>query len=194
MLHFSRLKTVAILLTVFVLCGFAVPNFFSEETTRNWPSWAQGRLVLGGTSVLLEVDRSDIRAQLLKSLRYEVRSALENAGIGWANAPRVRGDAVEVRLGEGNFHMGLAKLRDPSEPLGGARPFDVADAGGGIVRLTPTEAAVTERARRAIDGSIPELERRFSGLGVVKANVQRQGSDRILVQKPGYGPFQMLEY
>ena len=35
MVYFSRTKAAAILLTMFVLCGFTVPNFFSEETVKS---------------------------------------------------------------------------------------------------------------------------------------------------------------
>src|ERR1700731_528019 len=102
MLCFTRTKAAAILLTVLVVCVFAVPNFFSEQTVKSWPAWAQHRVVLGpdlqgGTSVLLEVDQSDVRAQLLESLRREVRSTLHDAGINLVNRPVVRRNSVEVR-------------------------------------------------------------------------------------------------
>ena len=101
MLHFSRLKTVAILLTVFVLCGFAVPNFFSEETTRSWPAWAQRRIVLspdiqGGSTIVLEVDRKDVIAKLLDEARQEARHTVRDAHVNLVRPPAVRGDAVET--------------------------------------------------------------------------------------------------
>ena len=34
MLYFSRWKAAAILLTAFVVCLFAVPNFFPEKTVQ----------------------------------------------------------------------------------------------------------------------------------------------------------------
>jgi preprotein translocase subunit SecD len=199
MLYFSRMRTAAILLTVLVVCGFAVPNLFSEETTRNWPSWAQGRLVLapelqGGSSFLLEVDRDDIRAQLLESLSQEVRRTLREAHIGWAIHPVVRANGVEVRLSEDDFEAGFALLHEMSQPFNGIQDFDVVDAGGGRVRLTPTEAAIAERAHLAVDIAMPIIERRYNQLGIVgaKATVQRQGSDRLLVQMPGLGDPRLL--
>jgi preprotein translocase subunit SecD len=61
MLFFSRWKVAAILLTAVIVCLFAVPNFFSENTIRHWPSWAQRHIVLGldlqgGSSLLLVVE------------------------------------------------------------------------------------------------------------------------------------------
>src|SRR6202034_3162485 len=44
---FTRWKAVAILLTAFVVCLCAVPNFFPESKVKNWPAWAQRHVVLG---------------------------------------------------------------------------------------------------------------------------------------------------
>jgi preprotein translocase subunit SecD len=199
MLYFSRAKAAAILLTALVICAFTVPNFFSEQTVKSWPGWAQRRLVLGldlqgGSHILLEVDRNDIRKQRLDTLRDEVVRTLREARITWANAPAVRGNSVEVRLREGgDFSTAFAKLRSLSQPLGGVlqgngmRTLDVADAGGGLVRITPTDAAMLERTRQTIDQSVPIIEKRINELGLVEPTVQRQGTDRILVQVPGLG-------
>ena len=206
MLYFSRAKAAAILLTALVVCGFMVPNFFPEQTVKHWPRWLQSRLVLGldlqgGSHILLEVDRNDVRKQRLDSLRDEVVRTLREARITWANAPAIRGNSVEVRLREGpDFATSFSKLRGLSQPLGGVlqgngvRTLDVTDAGGGLVRLTPTDAAMTERMRQTIDQSVPIIERRINELGLVEPTVQRQGTDRILVQVPGLGdPRQLLD-
>jgi preprotein translocase subunit SecD len=191
MLYFSRMTTAAILLTVLVVCGFAVPNLFPEETTRNWPAWAQGRLVLGpdvqgGTSVLLEVDRNDVVAILLDEARQEVRRTLRDARIGWRRAPAARGNAVEVRLREEDVVAGFAQLREVFQPLNGVHEFDVVDGGSGLVRLTPTEAAIADRTRLTVAKAMPMIERRLNLFGV-KATVRRQRLDRISLQVPGHG-------
>src|SRR3984893_4039904 len=206
MLYFSRAKAAAIVLTALLVMGFTIPNFFSEQTVKGWPAWAQRRLVLGldlqGRShILLEVDLNDIRKQRLDTLRDEVLRTLRDARITWANAPAVRGNAVEVRLREGtDFAAAYAKLRDLSQPLGGVlqgngmRSLEVVDAGGGLVRLTPTDASMIERTRQTIDQSIPIIEKRINELGLVEPTIQRQGTDRILVQVPGLGdPRRLLD-
>ena len=70
MLYFSRWKATAILLTTFVVCAFAIPNFFPEKTVQSWPKWAQRHLVLGldlqgGSHILLEVDTNAVRKEKL---------------------------------------------------------------------------------------------------------------------------------
>ncbi len=206
MLYFSRGKAAAILVTALIVCAFTVPNFFPEHVVKTWPGWAQRRLVLGldlqgGSQILLEVDQNDIKKQRLDALRDEVRRALRDARITWLNAPIVRGNSVEVRLREGNeFTAGLAKVRDLSQPLSGVlqgngqRTLEVTDAGGGLIRVSPTDAAVIERARQTVDQSIPIIEKRINELGLVEPTIQREGTDRILVQVPGLGdPRRLLE-
>src|SRR5580658_46836 len=206
MLHFSRAKAAAIVLTALVVCSFSIPNFFSEATVKTWPAWAQRRLGLGldlqgGSHILLEVDQSDVRKQRLDSLRDDVRRTLRDARISFSTPPIVRGNSVEVRLREGpGFPAALAKLRELSQPLGGVlqgngqRTLEVADAGGGLIRLTPSDAAMTERIRQTVEQSIPIIEKRINELGLVEPTIQRQGSDRILVQVPGLGdPRRLLE-
>jgi preprotein translocase subunit SecD len=199
MLYFSRWKVIAILLTAGLVCSFAIPNFFPESVTKTWPAWAQRRMVLGldlqgGSQILLEVDLNDVRKQRLDNLRDEVRRTLRDSRISWTTPPIVRGNSVEVRLREGTeFQSALTKLRELSQPLGGVlqgngqRTLEVTDASGGLIRLTPTDAAMNERIRQTIEQSIPIVEKRINELGLVEPTIQRQGADRILVQVPGLG-------
>ena len=86
MLQFTRTQATTILVTMLVICGLSVPNFVSDETIRRWPDWAQRRITLapelkGGTSVLLEVDRDDVRKHVLTSLFREVRNVFHDARV-----------------------------------------------------------------------------------------------------------------
>ena len=200
MLYFARWKAVAILLTALVVCALAVPNFISPDTVKKWPGWAQRYVVLGldlqgGSHILLEVDVNDVRAKQLIALRDDARKNLRDAKIVWATAPTIRGKSVEVRLREGqDVQAALSKLRELSQPITnnlvgvtGDRTVDITDAGSGLIRLTPTDAAANERIRQTVDQSIPIIEKRVNELGLVEPTVQRQGVDRILVQVPGLG-------
>ncbi len=57
--------------------------------------------------------------------------------------------------------------------------------GGGLIRLTVPQAAITERIRQSVEQSIQIIEKRVNELGTVEPLIQRQGIDRILVQVPG---------
>jgi len=205
MLYISKWKALAILLTAGIVCLFAVPNFFPEAMVKRWPDWAQRHIVLGldlqgGSHILLEVDANDVRRQKLLALQDDVRRILRTERIGLTSAPVIRGNSVEVRIRENDLQQGLTKLRELSQPLGGfagttgQRSLDVENAGGGLVRLTPTEPAILERIRQVVDQSVEIIGKRVNQLGLVEPSIQRQGNDRILVQVPGLGdPQQLLD-
>jgi preprotein translocase subunit SecD len=196
MLYFTRWKALAIILIALVVCLCAVPNFFPEAQVKTWPLWAQRRLVLGldlqgGSYLLLEVDSNYVRKEKLDSVRDDVRRVLREAKIGYTGL-NARNDAVEVRISrDTDFQTALSKLRDLSQPLGGLlgsngqRSLEVNDPGGGVIRLTVPQAAITDRIRQTIEQSIQIVERRVNQLGTVEPVIQRQGTDRILIQVPG---------
>src|SRR3954451_20167086 len=195
MLYFTRWKALAIILTALVVCLCAVPNFFPEATVKGWPAWAQRRLVLGldlqgGSYLLLEVDSNYVKKEKLEQIRDDVRRTLREARIGYTGLA-TRPESVEVRVKESDLQTSLTKLRELAQPLGGLlgssgqRSLEVSDAGGGLIRLTVPQAAITERIRQTIEQSIQIVERRVTQLGTVEPVIQRQGADRILVQVPG---------
>ncbi|MGA9281530.1 MAG: protein translocase subunit SecD [Pseudolabrys sp.] len=197
MLYFTRWKATAIILTAFVICLFAVPNFLPEKMVQSWPKWAQRHVVLGldlqgGSHILLEVDTNAVRKEKLEALRDDVRRVLRDVRVGYTGLV-VRGNSVEVRIREGsNFDQAVDKLRELSQPLGGIlgsstgqRNLDVTTEAGSLVRLTLTEPAIVDRIRQSVEQSIQIIERRVNELGTVEPLIQRQGVDRILVQVPG---------
>ena len=198
MLYISKWKATAILLTAFVCCLFAVPNFFPEKTVQRWPAWAQRHIVLGldlqgGSHILLQVDANDVRRQKLQTLQDDVRKLLREARVGLTRAPLIRGNSVEVVVRENDVQQALTKLRELSQPLGGflgssgQRSVDIENVGGGLIRLTVPEPAIVDRMRQVVDQSVEIIGRRVNALGLVEPSIQRQGADRVLVQVPGLG-------
>ncbi|MBN8965201.1 MAG: protein translocase subunit SecD [Rhizobiales bacterium] len=197
MLYFSRWKATWIVLTTLAVCALAIPNFFAESTVDSWPKWAQRHIVLGldlqgGSHILLEVDTNAVRKEKIEALRDDVRRVVRENRLGSPAAVVIRGNSVEFRIRQGaDPQLALTKLRELSQPLGGLlsatgqRSVDVVDDGGGLIRLTPTDAAITECIRQSVEQSIQIVERRVNELGTVEPSIQRQGVDRILVQVPG---------
>jgi preprotein translocase subunit SecD len=195
MLFFTPLKAAAILITALVVCLCAVPNFFSEDVIRHWPSWAQRHVVLGldlqgGSHLLLEVDSAAVRKEQLQSINDEVLRVLRQARIPFTGRA-IRGNSVEVHITrDTDLDNAVAKLTELSQPVSGfagstgQRTITVT-ANGNTVTLTPTDPAVTDRVRQAVDQSIQIVERRVNELGLVEPTIQREGINRILVQVPG---------
>jgi preprotein translocase subunit SecD len=196
MLYFTRWKALGIILIALVVCLCAVPNFFPEAKVKTWPVWAQRHIVLGldlqgGSSLLLEVDSNYVKKEKLDQIRDDARRVLRETRIQYTGL-NVRNDVVEVRITKDtDLSTALSKLRELSQPLGGLlgssgqRSLEVADGGGGLIRLTVPPAAITDRIRQSVEQSIQIVERRVNELGTVEPLIQRQGDDRILVQVPG---------
>jgi preprotein translocase subunit SecD len=195
MLFFTRWKAAGILLTALIVCLFAVPNFFSEATVRTWPSWAQRHIVLGldlqgGSSLLLEVDTAAVRKDRLQAIDDDVLRVLRQNRIPFTGRA-IHGNNVEVHITrESDVDNAVSKLRELSQPLAGIagttgqRSVDISETSG-LITLTPSDAALAERVRQAVDQSIQIIERRVNELGLVEPTIQRQGVSRILVQVPG---------
>jgi preprotein translocase subunit SecD len=195
MLFFTRWKAAGILLTALVVCLFALPNFFSESAVRAWPSFAQRHIVLGldlqgGSSLLLEVDTAAVRKEKLQGIADDVLRILRAARIPFTGRA-VHGNSVEVRITrDTDVDNAMSKLRELSQPLSGIlgssgqRSVDITE-NAGLITLSPSDAALTERVRQAVDQSIQIIERRVNELGLVEPTIQREGAFRILVQVPG---------
>ncbi len=195
MLFFTRWKAAAILLTALVVCLFALPNFFSDNIAKNWPTLARSHIVLGldlqgGSSLLLEVDTNAVRKERLQGIADDVLRILRQARIPFTGRA-IHGKSVEVRITrESDIDTALGKLRELSQPLSGIlgssgqRSIDVTE-NGGLITLTPSDAATTERIHQAVDQSIEIIGRRVNGYGQTEPTIQREGGDRILVQVPG---------
>ena len=185
-------------LVVAAVCLFGVlalvPNFLSEQTRAALPGWLPNRAITlgldlqGGSYLLLEVDVQPVFAERLESMVGDVRAGLRAARIGYRGLG-VQGDAVSLTLTDpAQRDQALAEI-DKLNPttLGGTgrvRDFDVADEGGRIV-MRLTEAKLFDLRQSAINQSLEVVRRRIDEIGTREASIQRQGSDRILVQVPG---------
>ena len=134
-----------------------------------------------------------MRKQKLEPLRDDVRELLREARVG-LHRRAGRSAAIRSRCASAKpiSQTGLAKLRELSQPLGGLlgatgqrsrrhRRMPAAASSGSRV----TEPAIIERMRQVVEQSIEIIERRVNELGLVEPLIQRQGTDRILVQVPG---------
>ncbi|MFP6744177.1 MAG: protein translocase subunit SecD, partial [Alphaproteobacteria bacterium] len=186
MLHFARWKIISIL----VVCGlgilFAAPNLLTEELADSLPGWlphkqiSLGLDLQGGAHLLLEVDADSVVRERLISLEDEVRVTLRGVKIGYVNLG-VSGEAVTVTLKNVDMdrEQAVALLRDID------RNLQVSSEDSGLILLTLNQAAVAEIRESAINQSLEIVRRRIDETGTREPTIQRQGSERILVQLPG---------
>lgn len=198
MLHFTRFKIIAILLTCLTGIIIALPNFFSKEQMATWPSFMPtkqmplGLDLQGGAHLLLGMDQEEIKKDWFNNMRDSVRKTLRDERIG-ASAIGVQGGQMIVKLVKPeDAETALKELKKLAQPIGnailGSAGMDMVVEQGSdpsTITLKPTEQGIRQRIAHAAEASIATLTRRVNALGTSEATVVRQGQDRILIQYPG---------
>lgn len=205
MLHFSRWKIIAIVLTILAGALVSLPNFLTKEQLDSYPSWLPkwqmplGLDLRGGAYLLLHMDTKELSDDWLLAVRDDARRQLRDAKIGFS-AVGVQGDAVQIKLIKPeDSSKAVTELKKIIQPLGnplfGTSGEDLAigDEGSGSISVKPTPAGLTERISKATGAAIETINRRVNGLGVAESTVVRQGADRILIQFPGVQDTKQLE-
>lgn len=176
----------------------ALPNVLSTNFANSIPDWIPHRqLVLGldlqgGSHLLLEVDTAAVVRERLETLRGDVRQILRDARIGYVGLG-IQDRTVQVRIREIDK---VAQALELLEPLAApastqvlsatpSRDVTIDQRSEGLLVLTLTQSGIDERIRSAVDQSIEVVRRRIDALGTTEPTIQRQGSDRVLVQVPG---------
>src|SRR5499427_2191807 len=163
----------------------SLPNLFSPALLARFPSWlphkqvALGLDLRGGSYLLLEVDVAAAQRERLNSLIDNVRNALRDGNIGYTGL-NVEGDAIQFAIREPDrtdaARAALSKI-DPDLTV------NIAPDGSGTMRFSTV--ATDARRRQAVDQSIEIIRRRIDETGTKEPTIQREGSDRVLVQLPG---------
>jgi preprotein translocase subunit SecD len=164
-----------------------VQSFMANRTAEATLKIAEAALKhQGGSRILLKLDTDALRDAMAIELRDEVRRLLREARIGFAGLA-ARDGSVEVRIREvKDRDNALSKLSPAAiAAASGGGAVDVADAGDGLLKLTPTAQAFADRVHTVRRQSIEVIERRLAGAGVAAAAVQPDELDRIRVLLPG---------
>ncbi|MBS3649629.1 protein translocase subunit SecDF [Pseudaminobacter sp. 19-2017] len=206
MLYFSRWKTIGIWAVVLIGVIFALPNLLSEQTRASLPGWIPSRPMTlgldlqGGSHILLAVDRNDMIAERLQAVRDDIRTLLRDARIGYTGLAGT-GRTVQVRIRDANeVEKAKQALNSLTQPVtssvfgaGNIHELTLEEPEPGLFRYTLTDEGINYRTSSAVTQSIEVLSRRVNELGTTEPIIQRQGSDRILVQVPGLQDPQRLK-
>jgi SecD/SecF fusion protein len=207
MLRFSRAKIIATLGLILVGLLLAVPSFFSPEQRKGFvaslppwfPSWVVptraivlGLDLQGGSQLLLEVDQNELIASQAKGLRDDVRRVLQQENVRADGGIGLLQRGVQVKIADDAARAKvMPKLQELAQPITtslgqtAARTLDITEQPGGLIRLTLTDAGITDRTRRAVSQGIEVIRRRLDSTGTTEPSIQQQGADRILIQVPG---------
>ena len=198
MLQFTRWKIIAIALACLAGILMALPNFFTEDQLKSWPSFLPknqlklGLDLRGGAHLLLAMDSNDLRKDWLGTIREDTRKQLRDAKIGF-KAIGATEQGVQVRLVKPEDRdSAVTQLKKLVQPIGnillGSSTDDIEVIEGtepDLIFVRPTESGFKERVSQAAGASIETVRRRVDAVGTTEPNIVRQGHDRILVQVPG---------
>src|SRR5690242_6253792 len=204
MLQFTPIRTAIILIVAVLGIAFAVPNFFSKDTTATWPGWVPhngmtlGLDLQGGSYLLLQVNQQSVITERLKTLRRDARQLLagEN-GIGNIITTTDKGLTIELTdpTQKAAAQTALQKLQTGNGVLGlgGTQELEFGETPDGKLTVTLSDAGVKDRMSSLIAQSIEVIRKRIDEVGTTEPIIQRQGTDRVLVQVPGFQDSQHLK-
>ncbi len=172
-----------------------------KEQAAMWPDYLPSGLVnlgldlRGGAHLLAEVQVEDVYETRLQAMWPEVRDLLreDRDRIGTIRLQPSAPDTLRVRLNQNPDQVqdaaeivrGLAR---PVTSVTGAGASDIevsTDGADVVVRLSEAERRATDE--RTVKQALEIVRRRIDEVGTREPTIQRQGSDRILIQVPGVG-------
>ncbi|MCF3596086.1 protein translocase subunit SecD [Rhodobacteraceae bacterium LMO-12] len=171
-----------------------------EEQAGLWPGWLPSSLVnlgldlRGGAHLLAEVKTQDVYKTRIKGMWPEIRDMLreERGTIGTIRLQPGPEEQLRIKISNADEVERAASLvRGLSRPvasLTGAGANDIAVSTQGdmvIVELSDAEKLATDD--RTVRQALEIIRNRIDEVGTREPTIQRQGSDRILIQVPGIG-------
>lgn len=182
-----------------------IENFGStperEADVAQWPSFLPSTLVnlgldlRGGAHLLAEVHVEDVYDDRMDVYWLEAREALIEirSDVGFVERVDAAPEGtlqIRIQNAEG-LSAALAAVRALAQPvvsLTGVGSTDIVVAGQGnliTVQLSDEEKLATDQ--RTVQQSLEIIRRRIDEVGTREPTIQRQGTDRILIQVPGIG-------
>lgn len=191
MLDFPRWKILSIVGLLVALMALAIPSFFPEDMTKNWPVHPRINLGLdlaGGSYLLLEADTNQLVADRVNVMSDSVATAMRKA-------PQIDVGDITTDGGKVSFMLrNVAQLEDARQRLSqmttgaqltGQRDWDIQVVDSTRFVITPTKAGIDEAIDSAMSGATEVVRRRIDSLGTREPTIIRQGATRIVVQVPG---------
>lgn len=134
----------------------------------------------GGVHFLMEVDMDTALGKLQEQTMDTLRTDLREKNIPYATVRKLDNYGVEVRFRDD-------KTRDDAVSYLSSRHRDlvIGSNGSNTLKAVMTDDRLREAREYAVQQNITILRNRVNQLGVAEPLVQRQGSDRIVVELPG---------
>lgn len=168
---------------------FALPNFLPTNVVNKFPDFmpkqqvSLGLDLRGGSHMLLEVDTKTVIADYMNQVLDCYRDALRRDRIAYTSTfpKNIIAGVTEIEF----------DLRDSSrigKAKGVLNAVDndfIVNIDGLHVKITPKPGVLDQRIFEAVNRSVEIVRKRVDENGTREVLVQKQGSDRILLQIPG---------
>ena len=178
--------------------GFATPE--QQAALSGWPSLLPSSLInlgldlRGGAHLLAEVHLEDVYKQRMDGYWPLVRDALRDVRDQVGAVRRAPSPADVLRVTVSNpeaMAVAVEKVRALATPVVsltgvGQTDIEVTVEGADIV-VTLSGAEKTATDTRTMQQSLEIIRRRVDEVGTREPTIQRQGTDRVLIQVPGIG-------
>jgi preprotein translocase subunit SecD len=194
MLDFPRWKRLTISLALALGVFLAIPSLIGETYANRlhlgfMPRISFGLDLQGGSHLLLQADVDDVAKTRLAAMEETMRAQIRRA-----DPPIDIGDFSSTNGSLSFFVRNPAQVDAAVElarrqTLGtgtGQRDWDVNVLDGNRVVMTPTKAGINAFIEEAMNGATDVVRKRIDALGTREPDIRREGSDRILVEVPGF--------
>ncbi len=176
------------------------------QARDGWPEWMPAGLVnlgldlRGGAHLLAEVQVEEVYSARMDAYWPEVRDALKEVRATAGTVRRQDGadGVLRVRIsrpeGLADALAAVQELATPVVSLSGVGQTDIEVRGEGsdiFITLSEAERLATDERTMAL--SLEIIRRRVDEAGTREPTIQRQGTDRILIQVPGIGSAEELK-
>jgi len=195
MLTLSRWKIIAVTLSVIFGILFSLPNVLPQKTLDAMPSWLPhqklnlGLDLQGGSYLLYEVDTDALHRERLSNLMEDTRTQLRSEQIPFGELTQ-QGEVVSVRIGDATRYDAALNLlrKNLGAPLAGViggKDVTISGKGDNRIEVSFVPEAARADAAKAVDQSIETIRRRIDSLGTKEPSINRQGTNRIMIQAAG---------
>ncbi|MEM7752263.1 MAG: protein translocase subunit SecD [Pseudomonadota bacterium] len=172
-----------------------------EAAAGVWPGILPSGLVnlgldlRGGVQLLAEVQVEDVYEDRMDGYWLSARDALVNIRdqVGFIERlDTAPAGTLQIRIQNADaLEAAVAAIRATAQPvasLSAVGATDIVVAGqGNVIRVELSEDEKLATDQRTVQQSLEIIRRRIDEVGTREPNIQRQGTNRILIQVPGLG-------
>ncbi len=190
MLHFPKWKVFLTVFLTFIGIAYAVPNVLSqphlEWAQEHLPSWFPTQTVnlgldlRGGSHLLLEADMGKVMEDRIAATLDAAKVEMRKETIRYTDSKTAK-DGFSYKL------LNLAKDKDAAYKIArdADRAANITIADDGLVTVKMDEKELNDIKAKVIEQAIEVVRRRVDESGTKEPLIQRQGTNRIVLQLPG---------